>query len=180
MNFINTRSQLVWIFIALFAGTAGLSHAKPVAICSASVPPQTKALVARPMARVPVGLYYMQVYLIVSRYLKKTAWYFAPDGTVYADVTGGLTPADLARHKGWKGRARMVGKEMEIRWTNGSVYKTEFVPKSGGFDWATTESGMFLAVKSFANWQQMVGSYQGGTSSSSGGGFISTASTLTL
>jgi hypothetical protein len=180
MKLLNTRSWLALTFIVLFTGTAGLLHAKPVASCNAPASHPTEVIVTRPMARVPVGLYYMQVYLVVSRYLKKTAWYFAPDGTVYAEVEGGLTPADLARHKGWKGRARMLGNEMEIRWTDGSVYKTEFIPKNGGFDWATSESGMFLAVKPFANWQQLVGSYEGGMSSSSGGGYVATSRTITL
>lgn len=106
------------------------------------------------MARVPVGLYYMQVYLVVSRYLKKTAWYFGSDGIVYADIQGGISPADLTRHKGRKGRARMLGNEMEIRWSDGSIYKSELVAKEGGFDWPTTESGMFLTVKPYANWKQ--------------------------
>jgi len=180
MNLSNTCSWPVWSFIALFAGAARLSDATLAMVYKPSASRLNEVVVARPMAALPVGLYYMQVYLVVSRYLKKTAWYFAPDGTVYSDVTGGITPADLARHKGWKGRARMMGKEMEVRWSDGSVSKSEVVQKNGGFDWSTSESGMFLAVKPYTDWKQLVGSYEGGMSSSSGGGFIYTSRAITL
>ena len=177
MNHLLVSARQVGLFVTLIAVSYCLSAAKRVADKLVSL---HERVTVRPMARVPVGLYYMQVYLIVSRYLKKTAWYFAPDGTVYADVEGDLAPDDLARHKGRKGRARMLGNEMEIRWSDGSVYKSGLVSKEGGFDWPTTESGMFLAVEPYANWKQMVGRYEGGMSSSSGGGYVATSRTITL
>ena len=136
--------------------------------------------VAPATAGLPVGLYYMQVFLPISGYVKKTAWYFAPDGTVYGDVTGGLGPADLARVTSWKGRARIVGNQMEVRWTDGSVYTAEMVYKEGGFKWASADTGFFLPVKPYKSPKELVGSYQVGFSHAGNEGDIHRARTFTL
>lgn len=131
-------------------------------------------------AGLPVGLYYMQVFLPISGYVKKTAWYFAPDGIVYGDVTGGLTPADLSRVTGWKGRARMLGNQMEVRWTDGSVYTMPIIYKEGGFKWASADTGFFLPVKPYTNPKELVGSYKIGFSHSGNEGDIHRSRTFTL
>lgn len=132
------------------------------------------------VAGLPVGLYYMQVFLPISGYVKKTAWYFAPDGTVYGDVTGGLRPADLAQVTSWKGRARMVGNQMEVRWTDGSVYIREIVYKEGGFKWASADTGFFLPVKPYTNPKELVGNYKVGFSHAGNEGDIHRSRTFTL
>ena len=127
----------------------------------------------------PEGLYYMQKYWIATRYLEKSCWYFAPDGTFYENLTEGFSPQDLKDHKGLKGSYKANKGNLEVTWSNGNTSKGELEIVPGGFNWDT---GMFLPVEPLASGKKVDGLYEGGTSfgTSYGGGGNSTIVSKTL
>jgi hypothetical protein len=130
--------------------------------------------------RGPVGLYYMQRYWIATRHLEKAVWYFTPDGKVYEGLTTGFSPEDLAAHKGPHGTYKMVGKDLEVTWSDGKSVKSEMERDegdSGGFAW---ETGLFAPVKPIADPKLLAGEYEGGTSLSFAGGSSIVSKTLKL
>lgn len=123
------------------------------------------------------GLFYMQRYDMISRYLEKAVWYFAADGKVYVNLETGFSASELAAHKGLSGTYKTTGGQMNVTWSNGSKSndKLEIDPDSFNFDTAT-----FLPVKPFRNADQMVGNYEGGSSFTFSGNSTAIAKTLNL
>ena len=123
------------------------------------------------------GLFYMQRYDMVFRHLEKAVWYFAADGKVFVNPEIGFSAFELAAHKGLFGTYQIAGGQMTIAWSNDSKSKDklEIAADSFGFDTAT-----FLPVKPFRNANQLVGSYEGGSSFTFSGNSTSIAKTLNL
>ena len=123
------------------------------------------------------GLFYMQRYDMISRHLEKAVWYFGADGKVYVNPEIGFSGSELAAHKGLFGTYRIAGGQMNIAWSNDSKSnnKLEIAEDSFNFDTAT-----FLPVKPFRNANQLVGSYEGGSSFTFSGNSTSIAKTLNL
>lgn len=125
----------------------------------------------------PQGLFFMTRYWSYTQTLEKTVWYFAPDGTVYQNLETGFSPEDLAAHTGPKGTFRVVGKEMEVTWSDGKTSKSDYGPDKSGFGW---DGGTFAPVEPIADKQKIVGTYEGGASLSRSGDWASVAKKLQL
>lgn len=125
----------------------------------------------------PEGLYYMQKMWIATRFLEKSCWYFAPDGTFYENLNTGFSPEDLKAHKGSKGTYKVSGGMMEVTWSTGQTSKAPLEIVQGGFDWDT---GSFLPVESFAAGKSIVGSYEGGASIGGGSNSVIVSKSLRL
>jgi hypothetical protein len=188
--------------VAKVGGSASTSAASatPVAATPKSSPPKTT--VAKPASHpaatdaaaeriekpaaasyqdgIPVGLFFMTRYWFASRSLEKAAWYFAPDHTVYEQLETGFSKADLAAHRGNKGKAQLIGENLEVTWQNGkkTTSKLERDDQGGiAFAW---DGGLFGAVKPIASAAEIAGSYEGGESVSFSGSTSSVAKGLTL
>lgn len=151
------------------------AKAKPVAAPAAKAPPGQsiagQADLPAPATfkdGVPVGLYFMTRYWSFTRTLEKQAWYFAPDGTAYAELEHGFSAADLAAHAGRKGTCRLDGAQLEITWADGKKTKSTIEPSKSGraFTW---DMGIFTMVQSFSDPAEVAGVYEGGESLSVGG-----------
>lgn len=125
----------------------------------------------------PEGLYYMQKMWIATRFLEKSCWYFAPDGTFYENLNTGFSPDDLKAHKGSKGTYKVSGSMMEVTWSDGQSSKAEVEIVPGGFNWDT---GSYLPVESFAAGKSIVGSYEGGASIGGGSNSVIVSKSLRL
>ncbi len=125
----------------------------------------------------PVGLYFMTRFWASSGSLEKAVWYFAPQGAVYENLTEGFSAADLAAHKGRKGKAARNGDQLEVTWTNGKSIKSNYKATATGFGW---NAGVFTPVKPIASAAAIAGSYVGGNSLVSGGAWIAASSSLEL
>ena len=125
----------------------------------------------------PVGLYYMQKYWIATRYLEKSCWYFAPDGTFYENLSTGFSPKDLEAHKWPKGTYQASAGNLEVTWSDGQSSKAELEMVPGGFNWDT---GMYMPVEAFASDKPITGTYEGGSSFGSEGNSIMVSKTLNL
>ena len=113
------------------------------------------------------GLFYMQKYWFATRNLEKAIWYFAPDGVAYLNPENGFGTDDLANHKrANKGPYQVSGGELSVNWGDGQKSSGALEIVDGGFNWDT---GMFLPVAPFASAEQLVGSYEGGSSVSFSG-----------
>lgn len=120
----------------------------------------------------PVGLFFMTRFWPSSGSLEKSVWYFAPDGTVYENLTTGFSDADLAAHTGQKGKAVASGEEMEVTWSDGKKTKASFSRSATGFGF---NAGIFTPVKPITNPESLAGRYEGGESLSGGRGATSNA-----
>jgi hypothetical protein len=121
------------------------------------------------------GLFYMQKYWIATRHLEKAVWYFAPDGHAYLNPDG-VDEAALARLKpGNKGRWQAGGGKMSVAWDDGKRSEGDLEVKPDGFDW---DMGIFIPVEPFESSADLVGTYEGGSSMSFGGGSTMTAKSL--
>lgn len=125
----------------------------------------------------PQGLYYMQKLWIATRYLEKSCWYFAPDGTFYENLTTGFSPKDLEAHKGPKGTYQAGAGMLEVKWSDGQSSKSELEIVPGGFNWDT---GMYMPVEAFKSGQSIAGTYEGGSSFGGDGNSIIVSKTLSL
>lgn len=125
---------------------------------------------------VPVGLYFMSRY-ISGGGLEKMAWYFAPDGTVYENLSTGLTDADLAAHRGRKGKATGKDNGLTVTWTDGTQTKAPMEKDKTGFGW---DMGIFTPVEPIKDAASIAGSYEGGETLSRNGSLASSARTLDL
>ncbi|HWA98300.1 MAG TPA: hypothetical protein VG713_07400 [Pirellulales bacterium] len=124
----------------------------------------------------PVGSYFMTRYWSGGT-LEKAAWYFAPDGQVYQNLLEGLSPADLAAHRGPKGTFQFAGSTLTIRWADGktSASDIERDQNPNVFMW---DLGIFTPIVPVTDKQMLVGSYEGGESVSHDGNRVSNARTL--
>lgn len=109
--------------------------------------------------------------------LEKAAWYFAADGTVYQNLENGVTPADLAAHKGPKGTYKLTGDQLEIAWAGKPATKSRFEPDKGGpgFAW---DGGLFSPVGPITDLKIVAGKFEGGESLSHGGNSVMTSHTF--
>ncbi|KAA9339569.1 hypothetical protein F0P96_02855 [Hymenobacter busanensis] len=158
------------------AAAAVKPPASPAAPKSAALGAATPPVPAKMMGNKPVGLFFMTRYWIATGSLEKRVWYFAPDGRVYWDPTG-FSAAELAAHRGTKGTYQVSGNQMTIKWSDGTTTKGEVEAQARSFGW---DMGLFSAVKPFTSANQLVGSYEGGESVSSGSGSIITSNTIRL
>lgn len=118
----------------------------------------------------PAGVFFMTRYWSGGM-LEKAAWYFAADGSVYQNLESGVTPADLAAHKGPKGTFKLAGDQITITWADGKTTKGAFErDKAGpGFAW---DGGLFSPVAPFTDPKVVVGKFEGGESLSHGGNSV--------
>lgn len=150
-----------------------LTSSLPVAAAAAPAAQSIALQVERPAPAtfqhgVPVGLYFMTRYWSFTGTLEKEAWYFAPDGTAYAELEHGFSVEDLAVHAGRKGTCRAEAGQLEITWADGKKTKSTVEPSKSGraFTW---DMGIFTIVQSFADPAEAAGVYEGGESLSVGG-----------
>lgn len=126
---------------------------------------------------VPVGLYFMTRFWSGTGSLEKAVWYFAPDGTVYQNIENGFAPADLASHRGRKGRAAFEGDQLVVAWSTGRKTASKLERENPTFAW---DGGIFTPVRAFDARTPIAGVYEGGESVSFGGSRAAVARTLEL
>ena len=167
------RSWLLAVLILLTGACiigCGNSSAQPAA--SGDEPAATKM----EPGKAPVGLFFMTRYWPGGT-LEKAAWYFAPDGTVYENLTTGFSAADLAAHKGRKGKASASGKKLDVTWSDGKTTSSDVEPDKGTFMW---DMGIFTPVTGFTDPKDIVGKYEGGESLTHDDNLAASAKTLDL
>lgn len=106
---------------------------------------------------VPVGLYFMTRYRSASQAVERSVWYFAPDGTVCANLENGFSKADLTAHHGPRGKAHRIGPAFEIQWSDGKTSKAELERDGTGFTW---DMGIFVPIVAFENDGALAGIYE--------------------
>lgn len=121
----------------------------------------------------PAGVFFMTRYWSYTHTLEKAMWFFAPDGIVYANLENGVTPADLAAHKGLKGTMKFSGGKIAITWGDGKTENGDFEPDKGGpgFAW---DMGLFSPADPVTNPAQVIGKWGGGEYLSHGGNTVAT------
>lgn len=127
----------------------------------------------------PQGIYFMTRYWASSGSLEKAAWYFAEDGSVYAQLATGVQPEDLQSHVGQKGKITASGDELEITWSDGTSTKSKLELDGAGptFMW---DMGIFTPAAAIEDPSAIVGEYEGGESIRGGGSYVATAQAITL
>lgn len=136
------------------------------------------ALAGRVTSSGPAGVFFMTRYWSGGP-LEKAAWYFAADGTVYQNLESGVTPADLAAHKGPKGAFTFTGGAIEVTWADGKKTKSQFEPDKGGpgFAW---DGGLFSPVSPITDPGIVAGKFEGGESLSHGGNSVANSHSFTF
>jgi hypothetical protein len=152
--------SIVAVLLVAFVAACGGSDETVNAAQGKDGPPA-----ARWSSGVPVGLFFMTRFWPSSGSLEKSVWYFAPDGSVYRELTEGFSAADLAAHTGPKGKAARIGEDLEITWQDGKKSKAGYSATATGFGW---DAGIFTPVKPISGAAAIAGSYEGGESLSSG------------
>jgi hypothetical protein len=165
-----TRKICVWFVCVSLAAASVASAGAAEQRGTADEPPAASF-----SGGVPVGLYFMTRFTGTS--LEKAVWYFAPDGSVYQNLTEGFSAADLAAHKGYKGKAARSGDQVVVTWADGKSTKSNYKATATGFGW---NGGIFTPVKPIASAAAIAGSYSGGNSLASGGSWIAGSSALEL
>lgn len=175
----------------LLAGLAAPAPAAPVLTASATPRPATpkRAVAAAPapaaaplagkvLGRRPVGLFFMSRYIIAFHSLEKATYYFTPAGQAYYNPVD-FAPASLASlPANARGSYSVAGGQLVIKWADGKASKANFEnPSSNAFTW---DMGIFVGMGPFANARQLVGSFEGGNSVSSGSGSAAAVSGLTF
>lgn len=127
---------------------------------------------ARWSGTAPVGLFFMTRFWPSSGSLEKAVWYFAPDGSVYQNLTQGFSAADLAAHTGRKGKAALAGDNLQVTWSDGRTTTARYSPSETGFGF---DAGIFTAVKPITDPKALAGRYEGGESLSGGRGATSSS-----
>ena len=125
----------------------------------------------------PVGLYLMTRYWIATSSLEKAVYYFTSDERVFVDLEDGFSDDVLAAHKGRHGTVRVDGDEMIVTWNDGKDERSKLEKSEGGFGWNT---GLFAPVTPFKNSEDLVGSWEGGTSVTFSGSSAATSNALDL
>lgn len=104
----------------------------------------------------------MTRYWSYTQTLEKAAWFFAPGGRVYRDLTSGLTPADLAAHRGPQGTFQLVGDKLIVRWSDGKTAESAVERDTANAQTFMWDMGIFSPITPFANTQALAGHYDGG------------------
>ncbi|GAB3824780.1 hypothetical protein GCM10028821_04540 [Hymenobacter jeollabukensis] len=153
------------------------------AVTAAPRPAARPAAVAQPLVgkvtgNRPVGLFLMTRYWIATRSLEKSTYYFTPDGRVYVDPTG-FSAAELAALKpGYRGTFQVSGNKLTVAWASGQKSSSVVEDaKADAFNWDT---GIFVGAQPFRSTQQLLGTFEGGNSVSTGSGSIAVAGTYTF
>jgi hypothetical protein len=166
------RGVMAWVVCCVLA--AGCSAAESVAGQRGG---GDQPATAKWTSGAPVGLYFMTRFWAPTSSLEKTVWYFAPDGTVYENLTDGFSAADLAAHKGRRGKGAMVGDKLEVTHADGKTTSSKFSADKGGFGW---NGGIFTAVKPLPAAAVLAGKYEGGQNLASAAGVAITSRSLEL
>lgn len=167
------RRVIAWVVCCvLLAGCSGFESVAGQRGGAADQP-----ATARWTSGVPVGLYFMTRFWPATGSLEKSVWYFAPDGTVYENLVDGFSAADLAAHKGHRGKAALAGDKLEVTWADGKTTSSRFSPDKTGFGW---NAGIFTAVKPLTGAAAIAGTYEGGQNLASAAGVAVTSRTLEL
>lgn len=143
-------------------GSALASLALPATAARAPTTPNPAVETERPIAPtfqndVPVGLYFMTRYWSANQPLERSVWYFAPDGTVCANLENGFSAKDLASHQGPRGKARRAEHAFEIEWSDGKQSKDQLERDGAGFTW---DMGIFAPIVAFENDSELAGVYE--------------------
>jgi len=106
------------------------------------------------------------------------AWqYFAPDGTVYRDLSRGVSREDLEAHNGRQGTLSVDGETMTVTWSDGKTTTSTIERDGETFTW---DMGIFSPVKPFEDESDLAGRWEGGESLSGGLGRAMMSKTLEL
>ncbi len=125
----------------------------------------------------PAGLYFMTRFWSGTGSLEKSAWYFAPDGTVYRDLSRGVSREDLEAHNGRQGTLSVDGETMTVTWSDGKTTTSTIERDGETFTW---DMGIFSPVKPFEDESDLAGRWEGGESLSGGLGRAMMSKTLEL
>ncbi|MBH8559810.1 hypothetical protein [Hymenobacter negativus] len=109
----------------------------------------------------PVGLFFVTKSVLGN--FMTMSYYFGPDGLAYENPVG-LSAAELASTPAKsKGRYSVTGKTLSIAWNGYPKPETaEMNMLGGGFSWSG--ASIFSAVGPFKSPSQLVGKFEGGTS----------------
>lgn len=145
---------------------AGAPAKPPAAPVPADAPPRAAAGTTAPIESKltptgPVGLWFMT--RAVPRQISREAWYFTPDGHVFADVKTGVTPEDLAAQRLGLGRFTWTATRMTVTWGDGTKDESAVDRDDSGFMW---DQGSYTPVSPYADVGAVAGTYEG---SSQGG-----------
>jgi len=107
----------------------------------------------------PVGLFFMSRSWAQTQTEEKLVWYFAPDGMVYQNLEYGFAPADLAAHAGPKGSCRLIGRTLEVTWSDHRKSSGTIQRHRTGFTW---DRGTFVPARPLPPGMSLSGAYEGG------------------
>ncbi|MDO7884086.1 hypothetical protein [Hymenobacter cheonanensis] len=109
----------------------------------------------------PVGLFFVTKSVLGN--FRTMTYYFSPEGVAYENPVG-LSTAELAATPAKsKGPYSVSGKTLSIAWTGYDKPETdEMLPLDNGFSWSG--GSIFSAVGPFQDASQLVGTFEGGTS----------------
>lgn len=159
---------------------AAQAAARPAPAATAAPRPAAVAqpLVGKLTGNRPVGLFLMTRYWIATGSLEKGTYYFTPDGRVYANPTG-FSAAELAALKpNSRGTFQVSGSTLTVNWASGQKSSSPMEDaKNDAFNW---DMGIFVGAQPFRNSQQLLGTFEGGNSASTGAGYIAVAGTYTF
>jgi hypothetical protein len=126
----------------------------------------------------PVGLFFVTKSILGN--FRTMTYYFSPDGLAYENPLG-LSAAELAATPArQKGRYSVSGKTLSIAWNGYPKPETDDMNSlGGGFGWSG--GSIFSAVGPFQSPGQLVGTFEGGTSTyASAMGQATVSKTLTF
>ncbi len=101
----------------------------------------------------PVGLFF---FVSSSDFTNQRVYYFTPTGQVYKDPTD-FSAALAALAPAQRGSYAVSGKQMTIKWANGSTTTGNYHADPSGFSC----EGSFMCVAPFASPRQLAGTFDG-------------------
>ncbi|MDO7852049.1 hypothetical protein [Hymenobacter convexus] len=133
--------------------------ARPAAVAPPAVGPMPVA--GHMVGNKPVGLFFVTKSVLGN--FRTMSYYFSPEGVAYENPLG-LSAAELAATPAKsKGRYSVAGKTLSIAWTGYPKPEVDDMNMlGGGFSWSG--GAIFSAVGPFRSASQLVGSFEGGTS----------------
>lgn len=84
-------------------------------------------------------------------------WYFAPNGTVYQNISNGFSAEQLSARDARIGAAHVSGNSLRIDWADGSHASGELVRDARSFRW---EHRTFHAASAVAQRSDLMGRYE--------------------
>ncbi|GAA4495064.1 hypothetical protein GCM10023172_06170 [Hymenobacter ginsengisoli] len=102
----------------------------------------------------PVGLFF---FVSSSDFNNQRTYYFTPAGQVYVDPTDFSAVALAAVPPGQHGSYAVNGKQMTIKWANGSTTAGNYHADESGFSC----EGSFMCVAPLASAKQLAGTFEG-------------------